>query len=189
MILGSAFFLTVAPAMAQTFDARGPVCLQRWQWGGSTYYDCSYESWNVPGGGGRTAGDVPGEPLLATSPSQVFRQPSALTGRIALPGRHLFAIGIISRAHFTPLNQVCTVRAGKKFRPSSRLAFTLYAIMAKSLSVKRKKRGRPATGTEPLYGVRFNDQLMSEIMQWAKANAITRSVAIRRLVEQGLKKK
>jgi hypothetical protein len=61
--------------------------------------------------------------------------------------------------------------------------------MAKSISVKRKKRGRPATGTEPLYGVRFNDQLMSEIMQWAKANAVTRSVAIRRLVEIGLKAK
>jgi hypothetical protein len=60
--------------------------------------------------------------------------------------------------------------------------------MAKK-SVKRKKPGRPATGTEPLYGVRFNDQLMSEIMQWATANAISRSVAIRRLVELGLRAK
>jgi hypothetical protein len=61
--------------------------------------------------------------------------------------------------------------------------------MAKSISVKRKKRGRPATGTEPLYGIRFKDQLMNEIMQWAAENAVTRSVAIRRLVELGLKAK
>jgi Protein of unknown function (DUF3551) len=46
MILGSAVILTAAPAMAQTYDSRGPVCLQRWQWGGSTYFDCSYTSWN-----------------------------------------------------------------------------------------------------------------------------------------------
>lgn len=46
MILGGAFFLTAAPAMAQTYGSGAPVCLQRWQWGGSTYFDCSYVSWN-----------------------------------------------------------------------------------------------------------------------------------------------
>ena len=33
--------------------------------------------------------------------------------------------------------------------------------MSKSISVKRKKAGRPATGTEPLYGVRITDALMT----------------------------
>jgi hypothetical protein len=60
--------------------------------------------------------------------------------------------------------------------------------MAKSISVKRKKRGRPATGTEPLYGIRIADNLMKQIMEWGNANGATRSVAIRRLVELGLKK-
>ncbi len=58
--------------------------------------------------------------------------------------------------------------------------------MAKSISVKRKKAGRPATGTEPLYGVRIADALMKQIMDWAKSRGATRSEAIRRLVELGL---
>ena len=56
-------------------------------------------------------------------------------------------------------------------------------------TVKRKKRGRPATGTEPLYGIRIADAMMKQIMDWAKTNGVTRSVAIRRLVELGLKAK
>jgi hypothetical protein len=69
---------------------------------------------------------------------------------------------------------------------SPRLAFTLNVIMAKSISVKRKKPGRPATGTEPLYGVRIADELMGRIEKWAKDNSASRSEAIRRLVELGL---
>jgi hypothetical protein len=61
--------------------------------------------------------------------------------------------------------------------------------MGKSISVKRKKRVRPATGTEPLYGLRVGDQLMSEITRWAEANEVTRSEAIRRLIEIGLRAK
>ena len=57
----------------------------------------------------------------------------------------------------------------------------------KSVSVKRKKAGRPATGTDPLYGVRFSKPQMLAIEKWAKLNRIkSRSEAIRRLVEQGL---
>jgi hypothetical protein len=58
--------------------------------------------------------------------------------------------------------------------------------MANSISVKRKKAGRPATGTEPLYGVRITDALMTQIMNWASTNNATRSEAIRRLTELGL---
>jgi negative regulator of replication initiation len=58
--------------------------------------------------------------------------------------------------------------------------------MTKSISVKRKKAGRPATGTEPLYGVRIADELMKQIMDWAKSQGATRSEAIRRLVDLGL---
>ena len=78
------------------------------------------------------------------------------------------------------------IRAGAEVSASPRLDFTLYVIMAKSISVKRKKAGRPATGTDPLYGVRITDALMTQIMNWASANGATRSEAIRRLVELGL---
>ena len=84
---------------------------------------------------------------------------------------------------------VARVRAGAEVRASPRLAFTLYAIMAKSITVKRKKVGRPATGTEPLYGVRISDDLMGQIQKWGRENSATRSEAIRRLVELGLKAK
>jgi hypothetical protein len=84
---------------------------------------------------------------------------------------------------------VARVRAEAEVAPSPRLAFTLYVIMAKSITVKRKKAGRPATGTEPLYGVRISDELMGQIQKWGKDNSATRSEAIRRLVELGLKAK
>lgn len=61
--------------------------------------------------------------------------------------------------------------------------------MVKSITVKRKKAGRPATGTEPVYGVRIADALMKQIMDWGKSQGATRSEAIRRLVELGLKVK
>jgi hypothetical protein len=81
------------------------------------------------------------------------------------------------------------VRAGAEVSASPRLAFTLNVIMPKSISVKRKKAGRPATGTEPLYGVRISDDLMGRIQKWAAENSASRSEAIRRLVELGLKAK
>jgi hypothetical protein len=45
MILVGATVLAAAPAAAQRYDSRFPVCLQRWEWGGSTVIDCSYTSW------------------------------------------------------------------------------------------------------------------------------------------------
>lgn len=63
--------------------------------------------------------------------------------------------------------------------------------MAKSITVKPKKRGRPATGKDPLVGARFPQELIDTIDAWAAmAGAdVSRSEAIRRLVELGLKAK
>jgi Ribbon-helix-helix protein, copG family len=60
--------------------------------------------------------------------------------------------------------------------------------MAKSISDKRKV-GRPATGYDPMYGARLSAELVGQIDAWAKANETTRSEAIRRLVELGLRSK
>ncbi|MCP3384722.1 DUF3551 domain-containing protein [Bradyrhizobium sp. CCGUVB4N] len=35
-----------APASAQRFAGNAPVCLQRWQWGGSSYITCQYNTWD-----------------------------------------------------------------------------------------------------------------------------------------------
>jgi hypothetical protein len=59
--------------------------------------------------------------------------------------------------------------------------------MAKSVTVKPKKRGRPATGRDPFVGIRLAPELILEIDQWSeKAKAPSRSEAIRRLVELAL---
>jgi hypothetical protein len=46
LILAGATMLAAAPAMAQRYDPRYPVCLERWEWGGSIYYDCAYTAWD-----------------------------------------------------------------------------------------------------------------------------------------------
>lgn len=61
--------------------------------------------------------------------------------------------------------------------------------MAKSIAAKQKRPGRPATGHDKMYGARLSDELVGSIDAWAKAEKISRSEAIRRLVELGLKKR
>lgn len=46
MILSGMVIIATAPAAAQTYDDRYPICLQKWQWGGSTYFECTYTSWD-----------------------------------------------------------------------------------------------------------------------------------------------
>jgi hypothetical protein len=46
IVLGGAALLAVTSATAQTYDPRYPVCLQKWEWGGSTSFDCAYSSWD-----------------------------------------------------------------------------------------------------------------------------------------------
>jgi hypothetical protein len=44
MIVGGAMIAAIAPAVAQRYDPRYPVCLQVYEWGGSSHYDCSFTS-------------------------------------------------------------------------------------------------------------------------------------------------
>ena len=46
ILLAGATMLVIPPAMAQRYDPRYPVCLQRWEWGGSIYFDCSFTNWD-----------------------------------------------------------------------------------------------------------------------------------------------
>jgi hypothetical protein len=63
--------------------------------------------------------------------------------------------------------------------------------MAKSISVRQKKRGRPATGKMPSTTLRLPENLSEQIDAWAheQSDAPGHSEAIRRLVELGLKSK
>jgi hypothetical protein len=62
--------------------------------------------------------------------------------------------------------------------------------MAKSIKVHpKKRRGRPATGKDPLVSARLPQPLIDQVEQWSASNSVTRSEAVRRLVELGLKAK
>jgi Arc/MetJ-type ribon-helix-helix transcriptional regulator len=55
-------------------------------------------------------------------------------------------------------------------------------------NVVRKKRGRPATGQDPVTAIRLSPNMRSRVDAWAakQDDAPSRSEAIRRLVELGL---
>ena len=59
--------------------------------------------------------------------------------------------------------------------------------MVKSIKVHpKKRRGRPATGKDPLVSARLPQELIDQVEDWATTNEASRSEAIRRLVEIGL---
>lgn len=60
--------------------------------------------------------------------------------------------------------------------------------MRRSISVKQKKRGRPATGVRPIVGIRLSDADIVRVDRWAVEHEVNRSEAIRLLIERGLKK-
>jgi hypothetical protein len=59
----------------------------------------------------------------------------------------------------------------------------------KKVGGKRAGAGRPATGHAPSRTFRLSDEFMAILDAWAVAHDVTRSEAIRRLVELGLKAK
>ena len=50
----------------------------------------------------------------------------------------------------------------------------------------KKKRGRPATGRDPLVALRLPTELIRELDGWCERAEVNRSEAIRRWVENGL---
>jgi len=53
--------------------------------------------------------------------------------------------------------------------------------------IEKPKRGRPATGFDPVLTVRLPDDLVKGLEAWAKKNGLTRSDAIRQFIELGIK--
>jgi hypothetical protein len=56
-------------------------------------------------------------------------------------------------------------------------------------SKAKKRRGRPATGTDPLISSRVPPEIVAAIEDRANKAGSTRSAAIRQLIEIGLKAK
>ena len=61
--------------------------------------------------------------------------------------------------------------------------------IAAKISAKQKKRrrGRPATGTDPMIGLRLPKPQTTRLDRWAKVNGYTRSEAIRVLIDRGIR--
>lgn len=74
----------VAPAAAQRYNSEYPVCLQKWEWGGSSTIYCSYTSWDQCQA---TAAGLAAMCLVNPYWSQANRNgPTALPGRKAGSG-------------------------------------------------------------------------------------------------------
>lgn len=58
--------------------------------------------------------------------------------------------------------------------------------MKRSKAPAAKKVGRPATGKDPLISARVPATLIEAIDRWARQSKMTRSQAVRRLLEWGL---
>jgi hypothetical protein len=61
--------------------------------------------------------------------------------------------------------------------------------MAKSIAVEPKKRGRgrPATGRDPVIGLRLSPEKTEQLDAWAAAKGLTsRSEAVRLMIDQAL---
>lgn len=61
--------------------------------------------------------------------------------------------------------------------------------MAKAIqAAPKRKRGRPATGQNPMIGGRVPQATIDAMDAWASANGLTRSEAMGLLIEAGLKR-
>lgn len=58
--------------------------------------------------------------------------------------------------------------------------------MTQSIKALPKKRGRPATGKDPLVNARLPIEMITQLDERAKAEGIPRSELIRRLIQIGL---
>jgi hypothetical protein len=81
------------------------------------------------------------------------------------------------------------VKAGRKLALSSGLFLRYHNIMVNQDKKIAKKRGRPATGTNPTVGVRVPAKLSDQIEEWRAKQRPIPSVpeSIRRLIEIALK--
>ena len=59
-------------------------------------------------------------------------------------------------------------------------------VRSKKKAILKKKRGRPATGRDPVTALRLPAKVLTEVDGWARRNNMTRSKAIRLFIEQAL---
>jgi hypothetical protein len=68
------------------------------------------------------------------------------------------------------------------------LNYVKQVAMSTSEKSELAKRGRPATGKNPIIGVRLPAKELSLLDRWAAANGYSRSAAIRRMIAMTARK-
>jgi hypothetical protein len=89
----------------------------------------------------------------------------------------------------SPKYSSMTIGTAAEVAASPWLTFLVLHFMAKSEKIlSKKRRGRPATGRDPVTAIRLSSDLREKVDAWAakQKDAPRRSEAIRRLVEHGL---
>ena len=83
------------------------------------------------------------------------------------------------------------MRSPKATLPSACFYGTTQKMAKSNKVVPKKGRGRPATGRDPVTAIRLSSELRQSVDRWAEKqdDKPSRSEAIRRLVEIGLKAK
>ena len=72
--------------------------------------------------------------------------------------------------------------------PSARISVLPYLYEVNNgITKKKRRRGRPPTGRDPVLAVRLPNELRASVERWAKNNGVTRSEAIRVLIDKGLR--
>ena len=102
------------------------------------------------------------------------------------------AMLVVSLGHGISPVLVAWVRAGGRLPLSTGSLLWYHNCMKSARKTGTKKRpGRPATGQGVQIGARWSEQTVAAIDTWAasQADEPSRSEAVRRLVEIGLKKK
>ena len=79
------------------------------------------------------------------------------------------------------LAQVATLPSGSHLR--------YYPIVVKPIKEIPKKRGRPATGKDPLVTLRLPAPMIAALAERAEAAGVSRSQTMRQLIEAGLKRR
>jgi Ribbon-helix-helix protein, copG family len=79
------------------------------------------------------------------------------------------------------LAEVATLPSGAHLR--------YYPIVARSIKEIPKKRGRPATGKDPLVTLRLPAPMIAALAERAEAAGVSRSQTMRQLIAAGLKRR
>jgi Arc/MetJ-type ribon-helix-helix transcriptional regulator len=98
-------------------------------------------------------------------------------------------IAVVTCSAWAMGNSVVWVRVGGELQlPIGSILYVTHNMASKSIPVTQKKRGRPATGHDPVLTVRIPRTLKVEIDHWAKQQngKPSRSEAIRCLLEAAL---